>query len=237
MGAKRGSRIRRYFTCWGGSIMSGMSGRMLPRSMGTSLQQNRADFRRASSTCSRRVSSVNMSSIRITGVSRSEREMARGSSEEARSATMPADVPVASSSACIRTPLAPGSGGTSDQGVVRVTQDVRCHHAHRPWPATLAFPDANVSPDSRRQPGAGAPGRRACSHGGGRRPHLVVDGGPSRRGPSDEAGRRSDPGAPPTHGVGATRVGHAPVPPGGGRNVLPEQPDPLGRADGPRTSA
>jgi hypothetical protein len=56
-----------------------------------------------------------MSSIRITGVSRSVREMARGSSEEARSATMPGDVPDDSSSACIRTPLEPGSGGTSDQ--------------------------------------------------------------------------------------------------------------------------
>ena len=67
LGAKRGSRIRRYFTCWGGSIIRGMRGRMLPRSMGTSLQQYNADFRRASSTCSRRVNSVNMSSIRITG--------------------------------------------------------------------------------------------------------------------------------------------------------------------------
>ena len=135
--------------------MRGIRGRMLPRSMGTSLQQNNADLRRASSTCSRRVNSVNMSSIRITGVSRSEREMARGSSEEARSATMPADVPAASSSACIRTPLAPGSGGTSDQGVVRITQDVRCHHAHRPWRVTLAFPDANVSSDSPHRQAAG----------------------------------------------------------------------------------
>ncbi len=124
--------MRRYFTCWGGSTIKGMRGRMLPRSMGTSLQQNSADFRRASSTCSRRVNSVNMSSIRITGCSRSIREMARGSSEEARSPTILGEAPDSSSSACIRTPLALGCGGTSDQVSCESPRTFDVNHAHRP---------------------------------------------------------------------------------------------------------
>ncbi len=66
-GAKSGSSSRRYFTCSGGLICSGMSGRTLPIEIASMSDEKTSAFRNANSTSSWRAIIVPPSSVRRIG--------------------------------------------------------------------------------------------------------------------------------------------------------------------------
>ncbi len=65
LGAKRGSRILRYFRCSGGSICSGISGRRVLRSTASVFDENTSGWRNTSSTAAREQAITPTPSIRI----------------------------------------------------------------------------------------------------------------------------------------------------------------------------